>query len=157
MQDSLTRWRERYSTSIHADHLAGYLKALKIVLAADENLAPRELHALRVGMRYMGVPDNVRQEVEDFDPQESQLLKVLPNFRLGGSEARYLLRDAIELASADGIYSHAERAAVRRMATLLGISPELLRAMESLVDMERATRKLRKALFPQGPISPGYP
>lgn len=155
MLEGSVRWGERYS--IHADHLAGYLKALKIVLAADSNLAPRELHALRVGMRYLGVPEEVRREVEEFEPQESMLLSVLPNFRLGGSEARYLMRDAIELASADGVYSHAERAAVRRMATLLGISPELLRALESLVDMERATRKLRKALFPSGPVKPGYP
>lgn len=144
-----SRVSERYSAYIHKDHLLGYLKALKIVIAADENIAPKELHALRVGMRFMGVPEEIRLQVEEFDPLETRLLQVLPNFRLGGLEARYLLRDAIELASADGVYSQAERAAVNRIATLLGVSKELVKALESMVEMERAMRRLKKALLPQ--------
>lgn len=143
-----SRVSERYSAYIHNDHLLGYLKALKIVIAADENISPKELHALRVGMRFMGVPEEVRQQVEDFDPLEARLLQVLPNFRLGGLEARYLLRDAIELASADGVYSQAERAAVNRIAGLLGVSNELVKALESMVEMERGMRRLKKALLP---------
>ncbi len=142
------RVTERYSAYIHSDHLLGYLKALKIVIAADENISPKELHALRVGMRFMGVSEEVRQQVEEFNPLEGRLLQILPNFRLGGLEARYLLRDAIELASADGVYSQAERAAVNRIAALLGVSNELVKALESLVEMERGLRRLRKALLP---------
>jgi tellurite resistance protein len=141
---------ERYSTYIHGDHVLGYLKALKIVIAADGDISPKESHALRLGMRFMGVPEEIRQQVEQFDPLESNLLQALPNFRLGGLEARYLVRDAMELASSDGVYASPERAAVQRIATLLGVGPEMVKALESLVEMERATRRLKKALLPQG-------
>ncbi|MBT9586698.1 TerB family tellurite resistance protein [bacterium] len=144
------RMAERYSTYIHHDHILGYLKALKIVIAADENISPKELHALRLGMRFMGIPEEVRRQVEEFDPLEVRLLQVLPNFRLGGLEARYMVRDAVELASSDGVYSTAERAAVNRIASMLGVGKEMVRALESLVELERATRRLKKALLPQG-------
>ena len=143
------RQLERYSAYVSPRHILGYLKALKIVIAADGSCSDREMHALRLGMRYMGVPDSLRQEVEAFDPQEARLLQVLPNFQLGGVEARYLLRDAIELASADGVYAQAERKVVNRIATLLGVSGEMVRTLESLVEMERAARRLKKALLPR--------
>ncbi|MBS2037899.1 hypothetical protein JST97_23135 [bacterium] len=144
------RQLERYSGYVQPQHALGYLKALKIVIAADGSVSEKELHALRLGMRYMGVPDSVRQQVEEFDPQEARLLQVLPGFQLGGVEARYLLRDAIELAAADGVYAQAERHAVHRIASILGVSLEVVRMLESLVEFERAARRLKKALLPRG-------
>lgn len=149
MLPSPPRQSERYSGYVPQQHIPGYLKALKIVIAADGTVSDREMHALRIGMRYMGVPESVRQQIEDFDPQEARLLQVLPGFRLGGIEARYLLRDAIELASSDGVYAQAERNAVNRIATILGVSGELVRTLESLVELERAARRLKKALLPR--------
>lgn len=149
MLPSPPRQAERYSAYVQPQHIVGYLKALKIVIAADGTTSDRELQALRVGMRYMGVPESVRQQIEAFDPQETRLLQVLPSFRLGGIEARYLLRDAIELASSDGVYAQAERNAVNRIATILGVSGELVRTLESLVELERAARRLKKALLPR--------
>lgn len=140
---------ERYSSYVQPQHMLGYLKALKIVIAADGTLSDKEMQALRLGMRYMGVPEEVRQQVEAFEPQEARLLQVLPSFQLGGVEARYLLRDAIELAGADGVYALAERNAVNRIATILGVSPEVVRSLESLVELERASRRLKKALLPR--------
>lgn len=143
------RQQERYSGFLQPQHLLGYLKALKIVVAADGTVSEKELHALRLGMRYMGVPESVRQQVEEFEPQEARLLQILPGFQLGGIEARYLLRDAIELAGADGVYANAERHAVSRIAAILGVSPDVLRMLESLVELERAARRLKKALLPR--------
>jgi uncharacterized tellurite resistance protein B-like protein len=143
------RHAERYAAYVQPQHLLGYLRALKIVIAADGVVSEKELHALRLGMRYMGVPEEVRQQVEAFDPQEARLLQVLPSFQLGGIEARYLLRDAIELAGADGVYALAERNAVHRIATILGVSSEIVRTLESLVELERAARRLKKALLPR--------
>jgi len=149
MLSSPPRQAERYSAYVPPQYVLGYLKALKIVIAADGTVSDREMHALRLGMRYMGVPETMRQEIEDFDPQEARLLQVLPGFRLGGIEARYLLRDAIELASSDGVYAQAERNAVNRIANILGVSSELVRTLESLVELERAARRLKKALLPR--------
>lgn len=149
MLPSTPRQVDRYSAYVPPQHILGYLKALKIVIAADGTVSDREMHAMRLGMRYMGVPETVRQQVEAFEPQETRLLQVLPNFRLGGIEARYLLRDAIELAGSDGVYAQAERNAVNRIATILGVSSELVRTLESLVELERAARRLKKAILPR--------
>ncbi len=149
MLSSPPRQAERYSAYVQPQHLLGYLKALKIVIAADGAASDREVQALRVGMRYMGVPEIVRQQIEDFDPRQTRLIQVLPGFRLGGIEARYLLRDAIELASSDGVYAQAERNAVHRIAKILGVSPELLGVLETLVELERAARRLKKAVLPR--------
>ena len=140
---------ERYAAYVQPQHILGYLKALKIVIAADGTVSEKELQALRLGMRYMGVPESVREEIEAFDPQEAKLLQVLPSFRLGCLEARYLLRDAIELAGSDGIYSQAERNAVARIAAILGIGSEVVRSLESLIELERATKRLKRALLPR--------
>lgn len=140
---------ERYAAYVQPQHLLGYLKALKIVIAADGVVSDKEMQSLRLGMRYMGVPEAVRQQVEAFEPQEARLLQVLPSFQLGGIEARYLLRDAIELAGSDGVYAVAERNAVNRIAAILGVTPEVVRTLESLVELERAARRLKKALLPR--------
>lgn len=147
------RLSERYRGGIKAEQIAGYLKALKIVIASD-SIDPQELAALRTGMRWLGVSSEVRREVEDFDPAGKRLLDVLPGFRLGSLEARHMLRDAIELASSDGIYSQAERSTITRIAALLGVSKEVVLALEGLTEMERACRRLRKALLGQAPILP---
>ena len=150
MLSPLPRQWERYAAYVQPEHVLGYLKALKIVLAADGAVSEKEEQALRLGMRYMGVPESVREQIEAFDPQEAKLLEVLPNFRLGGLEARYLLRDAIELAGSDGVYAQAERNAVNRIAAILGIAAEVVLSLESLIDLERATKRLKRALLPRG-------
>ena len=149
MLPSTPRQVDRYSAYVPPQHILGYLKALKIVIAADGTVSDREMHAMRLGLRYIGGAETVRQQVEAFEPQETRLLQVLPNFRLGGIEARYLLRDAIELAASDAVYAHAERNAVNRIATILGVSSELVRTLESLVELERAARRLKKAILPR--------
>lgn len=149
MLPSTPRQIERYAAYVPPQHVLGYLKALKIVIAADGHASDKELQALRLGMRFMGVPDSVREEVEAFDPQEAKLLQVLPGLSLGGLQARYLLRDAIELACSDGIYALAERNAVNRIAAILGISSEVVRSLEALNEMERAAKRLKKALLPR--------
>lgn len=136
----------RYSGYIQADHLMGYLKALKIIIAAD-HITPHEHQAFQAGMRVMGVSPEMRREIDEFDPRQGKLLEVLPNLQLGGRAARFLIRDAIELAYADGVYGSQERLAIHRVARLLGISSELLTAIESLVEIERAARHLKKSLM----------
>ena len=48
-----------------------------------------------------------------------------------------------------GRLSAEERAAATRAAELLGVNRQTFKSLEALVDLERATRVLREALFPR--------
>ena len=54
--------------------------------------------------------------------------------------------DAIRASNADGAYAKAERAAVRREATTLGVPEEVVVALESLYEDEQELKRRRIAL-----------
>lgn len=124
-----------------------YLKALKLIIAADGEIATAEWQALQKGMQRMGVSADVVETMTQFDPASSSLEELLADMKKGGKRARMLVRDAIELSRADGVYAAAEKAAVRRCADLLGVDAATVKALESLVEMEHAVKRLRKALL----------
>jgi hypothetical protein len=94
-----------------------------------------------------------------FDPTHADLKEVLGVFvatsgRTAAAIAdpiegmkRGLVYDAIRLASADECYGDHKRNRLREMASLLGVSPEIVKALEGLVEIERAVRKTRLALL----------
>lgn len=126
-----------------------YLKAVKIIVGADGEIAEGEQKALRAGMRRLGLAKDLCQQLEDFDFKAHKLEEVLPQMKKGGLRAKMLLRDAIEISSADGHYADAEREAVKKTADLLGVDQQTVQMIEALVELERGARHLRKALFPK--------
>ena len=138
---------ERYGRSPSVDQTRGYLKALKVIIGADGQIPEAELNALKKGMNRMGASEALKQEVLNFDITGVALESVLPNFTQGGTRARMLIRDAIELSSADGTYAVEEKAAVEKAASLLGVDQETVKALQALVEMEHAVKRLRKALL----------
>ena len=122
-----------------------YLLSLKIILGAD-GVHPLEAHALTRGMQLMGVPETVVAEVEQFDALGKDLADYLP-LRPSRARARLLVYDAVRLASADGLYSDEEREAVANAARMLGVDTGTLRALEGLVQMERAVEQMRRGLL----------
>lgn len=124
-----------------------YLKALKCIIAADGEIAEAEWKALQKGMQRMGVSAEIIERVTQFEPSPKSLDELLADMKKGGKRARMLVRDAIELSRADGVYAEAEKAAVHRCAQLLGVDSTTVKALESLVEMEHAVKRLRKALL----------
>ena len=98
-------------------------------------------------MKRLGVSEAITAEVEAFKPKGQKLEAMLPSLTKGGKRARHLVRDAIELASADGTYAAAEKKAVSAAADQLGVSAETVKALQSLVEIEAAAKRLRKALL----------
>ncbi len=140
--------KQRYGRLPVEEVILAYLKAVKIMIGADGEIAPEEMKALQVGMKRLGASDEIKAAIDDFDHSSADLAEVLPNMRKGGLRARMLLRDAIEISSADGVYAAEEKAAVAEAAALLGVGSQLLASIEALVELERGARHLRKALFP---------
>ncbi len=138
--------KTRQSTSpIDDESTLRHLISLKIILAAD-GLHPKEAAALSRGMTLMGIPPALMAEIERFDIHGARLEDYLPR-TLSRARARTLLYDAIRLANADQDYSSVERDAVLRAASVLGIDAFTVRAIEGLVQMERAVDQLRRSLL----------
>lgn len=142
--------RERYGRLPKSEQdVAAYFQALKLIASADGAFPAEEERALHKGMARLGVGDDVRKAVDGFKPDGATLDSVMPKLKPGGLRARMLVRDAIELARADGTYAAKEKAAVEKAAKLVGVDDKTLGAIESLVELEHAVKHLRKALFPK--------
>lgn len=137
----------RYGQVPRDDQVLAYLKALKVIIGADGDIADAEWEALVALLREMGASDSVLTAIEEFDNTSAKLEDVLPSMTAGGRRARLLLRDAVEISSADGVYAAEEQAAVKRCAELLKVEDSTLRAIEALVEMEGAVAKLYKSIF----------
>ena len=124
-----------------------YLKALKWIIGADGEIAAAEWDALMKWMQRMHVSEQLVKAVSDFNFRTVRLEDILPELKPGGYQARRLLRDAMEIARADGYYAREEHAAVQKAASLLSVDTDTLHAIESLVEMEEAIAKMKVALL----------
>jgi len=139
---------KRYQMSEETEERAlRYLKALKLVIGADGDIADEEWLALEKFMEKHSVSQQLMQEISAFDITQSSLEQVLPDYQEDSPRARSLLRDAIEIARADGTYAPEENAAVMQAARWLGVEKETVLALEALVEMEAGVYKLKKALL----------
>ena len=142
--------RQRYGrTPQSEDQILAYLKALKVVIGADGEIAPAEQAAFEKGMKHLGASQEVVDVITAFDHENGKLEDILGDLRKGGKRAKMLIYDCIHLSSADGVYAAEERAAVNQAASLLGIDKPTLHSLEALVDFERGVRRLRRGLFPK--------
>ena len=129
------------------EQILKHLKALKVIIGADGEIAKEEMKALQKGMKLMGATDAVKAAVDAFDHESAKLKDLVPDMKPGGTRAKILIRDAVEISGADGHYAKEEKAAVAKMAKLLGVDKQTLKSIEALVDLEKAVKNLRKGLF----------
>ncbi len=125
--------------------------ALKIVLAADGEVNGAELNTYLETCRRFGAPDDMLDELRDFDPTCTTIDACFQGIDPDSIPARSLLYDAIRIAKADGSYDQAERAAVTHAARLLGLDESWVAQITALVDAEEALYKIRATmLLPPG-------
>jgi len=125
--------------------------ALKIVLAADGRVGGAELNTYLETCRRFGAPDDMLEELRDFDTSCMTLDACFQGIDPDSIPARSLLYDAIRIAKADGSYDRAERAAVTRAAELLGLDDTWVTQITALVDAEEALHRMRVTmLLPPG-------
>ena len=122
-------------------------KAFKVVLAADGELHPKELAAYRDTCRTYGATDDVLRELDAFDPTDVSVEQAFGGMALSQIPVRGLLYDVIKAAQADGDYASAERGAVETAARVLGVGPDVLAELTSLIDDENHLRDRRHRLL----------
>ena len=137
---------QRYGQVPNKEQAIGYLKALKIIIGADGEIAPDEQKAFDLLMQNMGAASNVIDEIAAFN-LDAKLEDVLSAMKKGGKRAKMLLRDAVMISRADGVYAKEEQEAVEKTAAILGFDLYFVRAIEALVEMEESVAKLHNALL----------
>ena len=130
--------------AIDAEDNVKYAQALMIIAGADGDVADLEWDWFYGRGQAMGVPDAVLDAFKQFDWQNARLEDYMGTTV---AVARILLYDAITMSGADGEYSREERLAVRRAATLMGVSEDVVVALEGIVELEASLRKARHRIL----------
>ncbi len=127
-----------------------YGYALLKIAGSDGLVSDPEMEWLTVELaEQVGVDDEIVKAWLNFDHQKSDLIKIFNSFNKKSitSFDKVLIYDAIRMSSADDEYALEERQQVAEASKLLGIRADELVAIESLVELERVTNKLRQNLL----------
>ena len=130
--------------AIAAEDNANYAKALMIIAGADGEISAGESDWFYDRGRAMGVPEFVLEDFKRFDWRNA---KLEDHVGTNHAVARILLYDAITMSGADGDYSAEEAEQVRNAARLMGVSEDVVDALEGIVAMEKALRDARHTLL----------
>ena len=127
-----------------------YGYALLKIAGSDGLVSDPEMEWLTVDLaEQVGVDEEIVQAWLSFDYQKADLIKIFNSFnkKTITSFDKVLIYDAIRMSSADDEYALEERQQVAEASKLLGIRTDELVAIESLVELERVTNKLRQNLL----------
>ncbi len=127
-----------------------YGYALLKIAGSDGLVSDPEMEWLTVDLaEQVHVDDEIVKAWLSFDHQKSDLIKIFNSFNKKSitSFDKVLIYDAIRMSSADDEYALEERQQVAEASKLLGIRTDELVAIESLVELERVTNKLRQNLL----------
>lgn len=124
--------------------------ALLTIAGSDGMVSDPELEWLTIDLaKEVGVDEEIVADWEDFDFEDADLDDLFTSFSsstLGGF-SKLLIYDAIRMCSADGEYALEEREQVHEAARILRVAPEVVVAIEALVDLEQAAYKLRLTIL----------
>lgn len=131
------RWRE-------------YGYALLTIAGSDGMVSDPELEWLTLDLaKEVGVDNEIVSDWEAFDFEDADLDDLFAHFSssaLAGFN-KLLIYDAIRMSSADGEFALEEKEQVYEAARILRVAPEVVVAIEALVDLEQAAAKLRMTIL----------
>ncbi len=135
-----------FPSGVPEDDRVDYLKAIMACAGAGTGLSGAE-KAWVIGYgAACGAHQATVDALETYDAQEDVVDILERNMPVANTWGRVAVFDAIRACGADGEYNDDERAAVRRGASRLGISEEVVVALESLYRQEQELKRDRIAL-----------
>jgi uncharacterized tellurite resistance protein B-like protein len=135
---------------IPKDTWLDYGFALLSIAGSDGEVSDPELEWLTIDLASsVGVDEEIIAKWEDFDYEDADLKEIFTeiNARSFASYNKLLIYDAVRMSYADDDYAEEEREKVGEAAAILNVSRETVTAIEALVEMERATDKMRMLVF----------
>lgn len=137
-------------TMVPEESWKDYGNALLKIAGSDGLVSDPEMEWLTVDLaEHVGVDDEIVKSWLKFDHHKADLIKIFNTFNKKSitSFDKVLIYDAIRMSYADDEYALEERQQVAEAAKILGIRSDELIAIESLVELERVTNKLRQNLL----------
>lgn len=141
-----------YKEEIPAEGLVMTMgKALMMIAGSDKEITEPEMDWLENNwIESQEDSEGLFDILVRFNYREESLANILEDLKgmiSSESIARDFIYSAINMASADQIYSKEEKESVREAAGQLGLKDELVSAIESLVEMETAVAVTKAALL----------
>lgn len=127
-----------------------YGNALLIIAGSDGEVSDPELEWLTIHLaESLGVDEATIASWEEYDFEEEELDEVFQKIdsKSVASFNKLLIYDAVRMSYADDDYADDERERVGEAASRLGLSKDMVLAIEVLVEQERATDKLRSIVL----------
>jgi uncharacterized tellurite resistance protein B-like protein len=135
-----------FPSGVPEDERLDFLKAIMSCARAGTDLAPAE-KAWVIGYgAACGAHQATVDALEAYNGEEDVLAILERNMPVAETWGRVAVFDAIRASNADVEYSEDERAAVRREAAALGISEDVVVALEELYEQEQEFKRRRIAL-----------
>ncbi len=143
--------QDKYGISAASvESMKNYGYVLLAIAGADGDVSEPELQWLIKHQSQFGAPEEVIELYKNFDYKSSDINELIANITCdveSWSAGPELVYHAILMSSADGVYAEKERSKVKAAAKLMGVPDDIFLTIESLVEMERATLNMRRALF----------
>ncbi|MEG3897200.1 MULTISPECIES: hypothetical protein [unclassified Microcoleus] len=128
-----------------------YAKALLICASGDGEVAPAEKDWIMGLTAARGVSDSKLEELKNYPATDSLEQVITSNDIISEYAKHAIIYDAIVACSADGEYQEGEKAAVRKAATLIGVSEDVVQQLEELYAEEKKLFDRKIQLFyPKG-------
>lgn len=127
-----------------------YGNALLIIAGSDGEVSDPELEWLTINLaESLGVDEATVAAWEEYDFEEEELDEVFKKIdsKSVASFNKLLIYDAIRMSYADDDYADDERERLGEAASRLGLSKDMVLAIEALVEQERAIDKLRSIIL----------
>ncbi len=127
-----------------------YGYALLTIAGSDGLVSDPEMEWLTVDLaEQVGVDDELISDWLKFDYEKANLKEIFYSFdkKMIASFNKVLIYDAIRMSIADDEYAIEERQQVAAAAKILDVRPDDLIAIESLIELERVTNKLRQTIL----------
>ena len=135
-----------FPNGVPEDDRVDYLKAIMACARAGTELAPAEKQWVIGYGAACGAHQATIDALEGYDGDEDVMAILDRNMPVADTWGRVAVFDAIRASSADGAYSDDERAAVRQEASRLGVTEEVVIALEDLYRREQELKRDRIAL-----------
>ncbi len=135
-----------FPSGVPEDQRLDYLKAIMACAGAGTGLSEAEKSWVIGYGAACGAHQATVDALEAYAADEDIVQILERNMPVANTWGRVAVFDAIRACSADGEYNDDERAAVRREASRLGISEEVVVALESLYRDEKEQKRQRIAL-----------
>ncbi|PWJ40927.1 TerB family tellurite resistance protein [Sediminitomix flava] len=136
--------------NIPSEEWISYTQALLVIAGADGKLSSDESEWLSSAfLNVVKANTEAREYLENYDFGAQKIEELLTdlNFKTPLNHKRALLYDAVHMSRADFVYAPEEQSSVHRAAEYMKIPSYLTKAIEGLVNTEKAVEMTRKAIF----------